>query len=71
MTSGSNSINAGQLQVTGDGTTTAFTNIINQQNVTGAPTASFSAVYTGSSIDVRTSFIGQSYIMSGSYNSFI
>jgi hypothetical protein len=71
LTSGSDSINAGQLQVMGDGTTTAFTNIINQKNLTGAPTASFSALYTGSSINVRTSFIGTDYIMSGSYNSFI
>ncbi len=71
LTSGSVSINAGQLQVMGDGTSAGFVNIINQKNLTGAPTASFVADYTGSTLNVRTSFIGSDYIMSGSYNSLI
>ena len=71
LTSGSTSINAGQLQVTGDGSTAAFVDIIAQRNLTGAPTASFIASYTGSTLDVRASFIGTSYIMSGSYQSLI
>ena len=71
LTSGSVSINAGQLQVMGDGTSAGFVSIINQKNLTGAPTASFTADYTGSTLNVRTSFIGSDYIMSGSYNSLI
>jgi len=71
LTSGSTSINAGQLQVMGDGSSTGFVNIINQKNLTGAPTASFTATYNASNLDVKASFIGTDYIMSGSYNSFI
>lgn len=71
LTSGSISINSGQLQVTGDGSTAAFVDIIAQRNLTGAPTASFTAVYTGTTIDVKTTFIGSSYNMSGSYQSLI
>jgi hypothetical protein len=71
LTSGSDSINAGQLQVMGDGSSAGFVNIINQKNLTGAPTASFIAAYSASNLDVKASFIGTDYIMSGSYNSFI
>jgi hypothetical protein len=70
LTSGSLSINAGQLQVTGDGTAAVAEAII-QRNLAGAPTASFTAIYSGTTIDVRTSFIGSSYIISGSYQSLI
>jgi hypothetical protein len=71
LTSGSAAINAGQLQVTGDGTSAGAVEIIAQRNLTGAPTASFTADYTGSTMNVRTTFTGSSYIMSGSYQSFI
>jgi hypothetical protein len=71
LTSGSLAINAGQLQVTGDGSTAGFVDIINQRNLTGGPTASFTATYTGSTLDVRTTFTGSSYTMSGSYQSLI
>lgn len=71
LTSGSAAINAGQLQVMGDGTTATFVNIINQQALSGAPTASFIASYTGSTLDVRATFVGSNYIMSGSYQSLI
>jgi len=70
LTSGSLSINAGQLQVTGDGAV-ATVDIITQRNLTGAPTASYTADYTGSTMNVRTTFVGSSYIMSGSYQSLI
>ena len=70
LTSGSTAINAGQLQLTADGTA-ATAEVILQRNLAGAPTASFTAVYNLNDLDVRTSFIGSNYIMSGSYNSFI
>ena len=70
LTSGSTAINAGQLQLTADGTT-ATAEVILQRNLAGAPTASFTAVYNVNDLDVRTSFIGSNYIISGSYNSFI
>ena len=70
LTSGSTAINAAQLQVTGDGSTAAAAEVILQRNL-GAPTASFIADYTGSTINVRATFVGSSYIMSGSYQSLI
>jgi len=70
LTSGSTSINAGQLQVTGDGSAAVAEPII-QRNIGGAPTASYTANYTGSTISVMASFIGSNYIISGSYQSFI
>ena len=66
LTSGSLAINAGQLQLTADGTA-ATADIILQRNLAGAPTASFTAVYTGANLDVRATFIGSDYITSGSY----
>lgn len=69
--SGSVGINAGQLQVTGDGASAGIVDIILQRNLTGAPTASFTATYTGSVLDVRTTFTGSNYIMSGSFQSLI
>jgi len=71
LVSGSNSINAGQLQITADGTSVAVVDTILQRNITGAPTASFNAVYTGGDIDVRASFVGSNYIISGSYKNLI
>jgi len=70
LTSGSTAINAGQLQVTGDGSA-AVAEVIIQRNIGGAPTASFLAAYTGSTINVRTTFVGSSYTISGSYQSLI
>jgi hypothetical protein len=70
LTSGSTSINAAQLQVTGDGSG-AIVDIITQRNIGGAPTASFTADYVGSTINVKATFVGSNYIMSGSYQSFI
>jgi len=66
LTSGSLAINAGQLQVSADGTAAVVEAII-QRNLAGAPTASFIATYTGSALDVRTTFVGSNYIISGSY----
>ena len=71
LTSGSTAINAGQLQVTGDGSTAAAAEDILQRNLTGAPTASFTANYTGSTISVLATFVGSNYTMSGSYQSLI
>jgi hypothetical protein len=71
LVSGSNSINAGQLQVTGDGVSIAVVDIILQRNLSGAPTASFSSVYTGSDAGIKATFIGSNYIMSGSYQPLI
>jgi hypothetical protein len=71
LTSGSISINAGQLQITADGTSVAVVDTILQRNISGAPTASFNAVYTGGDIDVRATFVGANYDISGSYKNLI
>jgi hypothetical protein len=71
LTSGSVGINAGQLQVTGDGASAGIVDIISQRNLTGAPTASFTATYSGATLDVKATFLGTSYIMSGSFQSLI
>ena len=66
LTSGSISINSGQTQVTGDGSA-AGVDVITQRNIGGAPTASFQAAYVATSIEVKATFIGSNYIISGSY----
>lgn len=66
LTSGSLAINAGQLQITADGTA-AFAEPIIQRNIAGAPTASFTTAYTGPDLDVRATFVGGDYIISGSF----
>jgi len=74
LTSGSLAINSGQLQINTDGNSAAFVDVIVQSNLTGAPTASFTATYTAGvppTLDVEATFIGTSYIISGSYNSLI
>lgn len=72
LTSGSSAINAGQLQVTGDGSTVAAVYKVSEANLSGAPTASFSAVYaTATDIDVRATFVGANYVISGSYKRLI
>ena len=74
LTSGSVGINSGQLQINTDGNSTAFVDVIVQRNLTGAPTASFTATFNNvvpPTLDVEATFIGTSYIISGSYNSFI
>ena len=74
LTSGSVAINSGQLQVNTDGNSAAYVDVIVQRNLTGAPTASFTATYTAGvppTLDVKATFIGTSYIISGSYNSLI
>ena len=70
LTSGSTSINSGILQVTGDGSA-AVVSKINEITLSGAPTSSFNAVYTANDIDVRATFIGANYIISGSYKQLI
>jgi len=70
MTSGSVAINSGQLQINTDGNSTAFADVIVQRNLTGAPTASFTATYNAGvppTLDVKSTFSGSNYIMSGSY----
>jgi hypothetical protein len=49
----------------------AVVDTILQRNITGAPTASFNAVYTANNIDVRATFVGSNYIISGSYKNLI
>jgi len=66
LTSGSLAINAGQLQVSADGTVAVVEAII-QRNLAGAPTSSFTATYVGTSLDVEATFIGSDYIISGSF----
>ena len=66
MTSGSAAINAGQLQVTGDGTAVTVDKI-NERTLGGAPTSSFTAVYNTTNFDVKATFVGSDYVISGSY----
>jgi len=58
--------NVGQLQITADGTSVAAVDQIVERAITGAPTASFTAVYNASDVNVRATFIGSDYIISGS-----
>lgn len=68
LTSGSaTAINGGLLQITGDGTSTVSVDVINRRVFGGAPTASFTAVYSGADVNVRATFVGQNYIISGSF----
>jgi len=70
LTSGSLGINSGQLQINTDGNSVAFVDVIVQSNLTGAPTASFTATYNASvppTLDVKATFLGSNYIISGSY----
>jgi hypothetical protein len=70
LTSGSVGINSGQLQVNTDGNSAAFVDVIVQRNLTGAPTASFTATFNNvvpPTLDVKATFLGTSYIISGSY----
>ena len=58
--------NVGQLQVTADGTSVAAVDQIVERVLTGAPTASFTAAYNANDVEVRATFIGSDYIISGS-----
>jgi hypothetical protein len=74
LTSGSLGINSGQLQVNTDGNSVAYVDVIVQRNLTGAPTASFTATFNNvvpPTLDVEATFSGSNYIISGSYNSLI
>ena len=67
LTSGSEAITAGQLQVVYNGAnTTGFDSLV-QRTISGAPLITGSTIGFGGSIDVRATFIGSDYIISGSY----
>jgi hypothetical protein len=70
LTSGSASINGGTLQIVGDGGTIGKVDKIAETTLTGAPTASFNAIYSGADLDIKATFTGTSYIISGSYSPF-
>jgi len=70
LTSGSTAINSGQLQINTDGNNAASADVIVQRNLTGAPTASFTATFNNTApptLDVKATFVGNTYIISGSY----
>lgn len=70
LTSGSLGINSGQLQINTDGNSAAIVDVIVQRNLTGAPTASFTATFNNTvppTLDVKATFLGSNYIISGSY----
>lgn len=58
--------NVGQLQVTGDGVSITSVDKVVERNITGAPTSSFTAAYNASDVEVKATFIGSDYTISGS-----
>ena len=58
--------NVGQLQVTGDGVSITTVDKVVERNITGAPTSSFTAAYNASDVEVKATFIGSDYTISGS-----
>lgn len=63
--------NTGQLQVTADGVSIAIVDKVVERNITGAPTASFTAAYNVTDVDVKATFIGADYTISGSIMTMI
>jgi hypothetical protein len=56
----------GQLQITADGVSSTAVDKIVERVLTGAPTGSFTAAYNTTNVDVKATFIGSNYTISGS-----
>ena len=56
----------GQLQITADGVSSTAVDKIVERVLTGAPTGSFTAAYNTTNVDVKATFIGSDYTISGS-----
>ena len=56
--------NVGQLQITADGVSSTAVDKVVERVLTGAPTASFTAAYNTTDVDVKATFVGSDYVIS-------
>lgn len=71
LSSGSSAANIAQGQVVGDGSGVAQVNLFATSSVFGGVSPTITAAYSGDGIDLKATFVGSDYIISGSYSSVI
>ena len=71
LSSGSSAANIAQGQVVGDGSGVAQVNLFATSSAFGGVSPTITAAYNGDGIDLKATFVGSDYIISGSYSSVI
>lgn len=71
LSSGSSAANIAQGQVIGDGSGVVQVNLFATSSAFGGVSPNITAAYNGDGIDLKATFVGSDYIISGSYSSVI